>query len=404
MKADQPLSARAGTALLRVASHPDADHGATFAALSEDDWRGLLDAAIEARLTPLFARAIARAGEGGQAPEDVSGSIAEEYRWHELNTLRQQAAIVRLATTLGTLGFSAIALKGVGLAYRCYPDPVLRPMRDIDVLLPAEQAEPAQAALVASGDYTVHPELHGTRRSSPEHLLPLQDAVLRVTVEVHHRIGTWPGAVVLGEALAKRAAVHRIAGTEVMLPSAETNLLHLVSGAAIKDRLAISAMVLADLHYLAARGLDWDKVWELAAQARLRHALALLAGVAQQFGAQWLPPLLTGPVDRAQAHVDAAAAALLRPEAFASRRKIVDRVARAGGIEGAGRGALSLALSPEPMQLARIVGVAPTSSLRWAGYPFWLMHRAFTYARASAEARRQDKDGSEEMRAWLEQG
>lgn len=403
MATDQPLSARAGEALLRLGADPDANHTATLAALSDCDWRALLQSAIEARLIPIVARAVERSGIRAEPPADVAAAIASECRWHSLNTLRQQAAVARLTRTLDKLGFAPIALKGVALAHCSYPDPVLRPMRDLDLLLPAEQAEAAQDALLATEAYTIHPDLRGTRRTSPEHLPPLQDAVLSVTVEIHHRIGTWGGADALRKSLVERAGRHRIGGTGVEIPSPETNLLHLVAGAAIKDRLAISSLVLADLHYLARGTLDWDEVWELAGRTGLRNALALLAGVAARYGATWMPPALAEAAERSHQHIDAAAAALLQPASVSDRRKIVDRVGRAGESGGSVRGALSLALSPEPVQLARIVGVAPASGWRWAGYPIWLVRRVFTYARAWGEARRMDGEAVKTMRTWLEQ-
>lgn len=390
----------AGTALLRLSANPDAHHGADLAALSEAEWRVLFDRASEARLVPLLARAIEQIRPA--VPAEVAAAIAEQRHWHALNALRQRATIARLALALNKLGHDPLMLKGVALAYRSYPAADLRPMRDLDVLLPAEFAAEAQRALIATGDYTVHPDLRGTRRTSPEHFPPLQDVALATTIEVHHRVGTWGGAETLQRALLASSVMREIGGATVRVPSNEANLLHLVAGAVIKDRLALSALVLADLHYLAAGPLDWEAVLRLADEVGLRNALALLSAVAAHNGATWVPPQLTGAMADAESHVPAAVAALTQPAAQAYRRRIVDRVERAGEEQGAGHGALRLALSPEPMQLAKIAGVAPASAWRWAAYPVWLIQRTLAYLRAAGEARRGGGDGADRMRDWVE--
>jgi hypothetical protein len=226
--------------------------------------------------------------------------------------------------------------------------------------------------------------------------------VFVTTVEVHHRIGAWRGAQRLLQVLIETSAKREIGGVTVRVPSREANLLHLVAGAAIKDRLAVSALVLSDLHYLAAGPFDWDAAWAIAGETDLRHALALLAAVAMRYGADWAPSQIAGTVEEAETHVAAACSAILRPAAQAYRQRIVDRVERAGNERGAGPGALRLALSPEPIQLARLAGVAPESAWRWAAYPVWLVQRTLAYLRARGEARRSGGEAADNMRRWVE--
>ena len=390
-----------GDALLRLSACPDDDLGPLLAILTESEWDSLFTHAREARLLPLLSRAIERTDPAIAVPDGVSNELADELRWHQLHSLRQQATAARVRTILASGGCQFIALKGLSLAHQAYPDPVLRPMRDLDVLVTDSDANAAQEMLLASGDFVVHPDLRGTRRTSPEHLLPLQDIALRCTVEVHHCIGTWPGAEELRRLLVEQPRPLVVGGVSFATPSPETNLLHLVAGAVLKDRLSRALLALADLHFLAARGLDWDQVWDLAGKTGLRKPLALLAAVASRSGAGWIPPSLAGAVDQADMHVDAAVEALLRSGRFADRARVVDSVERASRGRGALRGALSLALAPEPMQLARISGVAPGSRWRWIGYPSWLIRRTIAFLYGAAEARRIDSDAARRLRGWL---
>ena len=178
-------------------------------------------------------------------------------------------------------------------------------------------------------------------------------------------------------------------------------MLHLVSGAVLKDHLERTLLVLTDLHFLAARGVDWQAVWSLAGETGLRRPLALLAAVASRFGARWVPATLAHAAEAAGLHVAPALGALVRKDRVNGRAKVVDSVTRASRGRGLVRGALSLALAPEPMQLARIAGLPADSRWRWVAYPAWLLQRTAAFVRGSAEERRLDSPAARRMRGWL---
>lgn len=73
-------------------------------------------------------------------------------------------------------------LKGISVSDQYYPEPYLRPMADIDLLVPAEGQEPVESALLARG-YLPLPD-HG-REENPRHGVPLCHPGLRVWFEVH---------------------------------------------------------------------------------------------------------------------------------------------------------------------------------------------------------------------------
>jgi hypothetical protein len=81
-----------------------------------------------------------------------------------------------------------LVLKGAALAHVVYPSPGLRPMRDIDLLVPRDRARQAQSLLVSLGYQESAPKSFS--RQAHHHLPPMSKSVggMTVTVELHHRL------------------------------------------------------------------------------------------------------------------------------------------------------------------------------------------------------------------------
>jgi hypothetical protein len=104
----------------------------------------------------------------------------------EINSLFEQA------------GIRALVLKGLALAYQYYPDPALRPVSDIDLLLKQADVLPALDLLAGAGfrvDNPPHAHLHwrAAQMSRPSGLIPKEltadsppRAGIRTHVELHH--------------------------------------------------------------------------------------------------------------------------------------------------------------------------------------------------------------------------
>jgi hypothetical protein len=136
-----------------------------------------VEAAVQQGLLPLLLHE-------GACPPAVA--VARDgYRvWDQLFRRRAEilkTALLRLTRLLGLQPF--ILLKGADYAYRLYPDPVLRPMQDIDILVSARGfgavcARLREAGLVQRFEY------------SPTHRVPwFGESVFDlgdVTLEVHH--------------------------------------------------------------------------------------------------------------------------------------------------------------------------------------------------------------------------
>lgn len=393
----------AGRMLLACCAAPDGDHSAHLHSLTAQQWDGLLALARRTRTLPLLAHA----ARGAQLPAGIAADLHQEMRHAALATLAQGRAIARVVTVLQGAGFQPLALKGLALAYRDYPDPALRPLRDVDLLLPADQAEAAQALLLGQPGFATLP---GAGRYGLEygHQLPeIVDQHSGLVIELHHRLNArgWPGEGQLLGMMQGAAITANMLGVEVQVPGPHANFLHLVEHATWHHLFGNGPLILADLHYLSQRNgaLDWPKLRVEAAQMGLERALILVANMAQRAGASWVPD---GWIDDAipQDVTQAGFAALLDDEAAVRQHAMLNRLAQRSGASGP-VAALGRVLRPDPYQLARLSGRTHTDALRWMAYPRWLCEKGGNYLLAATSGRaRAASTAKAQLRGWIEQG
>src|SRR3546814_2179319 len=191
---------------------------------------------------------------------DVCSSDLEELRLQAMRTLVQAQAIARTLGLFAAEGFCPIALKGLALAFRYYPDPSLRPLRDLDLLMTVDEAPAAQQFLLC------HPQYRRRRGAGHygvehSHQLPeIEHVESGLVIELHHRINArgWPGEAALLAMLRDDCQPVTLLGQQIMVPSPEVNLLHLVEHATLHHLFCNGPLLLADLYYLAAsRPIDW---------------------------------------------------------------------------------------------------------------------------------------------------
>src|SRR4051812_7344748 len=137
--------------LLWAACRPEPDVAEVLAALDDGadaSWAAAV--AVEGRTGPLLWRTMEELGR----LDDFGPDRELLHKEHE--TRRVQAALllpIAVQTALGPLleaGMEPVVFKGPAIAVR-YPSPGLRPMDDIDVLLPPEQHARGKQALERAG-------------------------------------------------------------------------------------------------------------------------------------------------------------------------------------------------------------------------------------------------------------
>jgi len=153
---------------------------------------GLDEWARRHRMSPALFVAARDRGFGGQAIDDFQDSyVLSAARW-----VLFRAVLSRIGEVLDSVDVHWIPLKGLDTAERFYPRPDLRPMSDLDVLVPIEQLKVAMDALEGSGcSFPSTRLLEKYRREEGYnwHSRAFHD----VSLELHYRLwGTVPSSLV----------------------------------------------------------------------------------------------------------------------------------------------------------------------------------------------------------------
>lgn len=393
-------------AILAICANPDGDHTQVLQPLGKSDWHDLADRADGMRIAPLVERAITLASGPLDVPAEAREVVSRAFKWYSFYALQQTTGLVRLATVLDEQGWSPVFLKGVSLALRDYPRPGLRPMRDVDLLLPPDEAARAQAFLLDHANYRLAPWATDMTVEPAHHFWNLQDVDMDLTIEVHHRLNANPAwhheKQLIARILASEATM-RVSARQIRVTDPATNLLHLVEHATLHHAFDNGPLILADLHYLASRHVfGWPDLLAQAEALDLLRPMQLLAEIARAFGARWLPPELPPRTELAEAFLPSACRAMLQGDDLAQQGKILRPVDPASGRTGTWRDALWRAFHPDPRQLALMAGVDERSARRWLALPRWLIDRAARYVSARRQLRGLLGDGAmPKMQGWL---
>jgi hypothetical protein len=260
--------------------------------------------ALYQRLSGLLVRGLHAAGIDTSAPwaADIV-SDATRCRAHADLVLPQLGP--RALEPLAAAGLEPVVFKGGSLAER-YPEPGLRAMDDVDLILPARFHPDAikvltdagwTVARTAGGLYydaaLVHPRMPG---------LPL---------ELHRALSTWQiWANGLGvEELWERRVPQTVFGASAYGLPPEIELVALAGHASkpfhLFDRLIWSVDVAVVVEAATVAPIDWDVVDRVARRVGCRTAVAVLLAHARRLGARvpdaMCEPFAAGPRRRAVA-------------------------------------------------------------------------------------------------------
>lgn len=322
-----------GAALLR----PDAPLGADLlAACDEADWRWLDERFEEHRCKPLAAARLGSADIAQQVPAAILADWQAARRAATLDNLHQQQVLAASIAILAAEGLDACALKGAWLSMFGFPEPGLRPMRDLDLLLRDRDATLAAfRALRAAGYTLLEPhdgDLHALLEERHQ-LPPLVDPDGEVLVEIHHRQFHGHG-IDLGDDPLFWSSRRRemLLGTAVRFPALEPLAVHVLVHAMRDHGFDNGPLTVADLAFLLGHAaFDRSRYDRLVEQ----HALVAEARLADR-------------LVRGEQGADTAAAWRLMLAPGASVRELRQR----GALRRAGARDLFSRLFPSPRRLA----------------------------------------------------
>jgi hypothetical protein len=275
--------------LLWEACRADPDPAAVGHALDGGaDLPRAIAAAAEHRLVPLLWRALAAAGALDRlgAQRDDLAAAADAFRMEALLLIPRAVELAIRPLTLA--GLEPVVLKGPEVASR-YPGPGLRPMEDIDVLLPQAEHARALGALQRVGWQVARGagiDLYDTVLTHPE--------VPSLFLELHYGLERTTQRVTALDPMVlwERRQPTECAGTPAFRLPVTEELVVLAAHAGKPHHRFVRLIWIADLAMVASdaalRGtpVDWDAVRSFARETRCVTVVGVALAMARRAGVE----------------------------------------------------------------------------------------------------------------------
>jgi Uncharacterised nucleotidyltransferase len=245
--------------------------------LAAADWAKLLVMARQHRLSPLLHWRLGNSAAAASVPKPFAEALATSFRKATRRSIELQAEVSRIQRIMRENEIPAVFLRGAFLAFHVYRQPGLRPMQDLDLLVPEAQAAAAHHAL----------ETSMLRRPGR----PSDGPSVRIAVEFHTRltdpVNGWSArrADPAFDADTWNRVISRVvAEEEIWYLSPEDQLLHLTLHALYDNPLNCRPIVLTDIaELLGQAGIHWRQFWQRAAAGNWMTGCWLLLNLAKYF-------------------------------------------------------------------------------------------------------------------------
>ncbi|MFV5215831.1 nucleotidyltransferase family protein [Azonexus caeni] len=383
--------------------------------LSEAELSEFLVIARQHRLEPMLFWRLAHEKRDCQQPEALRGRLANQFKQAALRALTVQRELLLVHRILQAAGIPHVALKGAFLAFHAYPNPALRPLRDVDILVPQKAVLEAYQALIDGGlqrikAYAGDPE---ATLVIGHHLPPLLSPSANVHVELHarlfHQDKSRNSREDLSEDQAFWARVRSIsvASNEVPFESSTDLLLHMIVHAVYDHQFTNGPLLLSDLAYLlTSQPIDWPLFWRLAHDRGQVRGCLLAFGLLERYWGK-LPVTFPENLVRADMVMPIDDAALMMLRDFDARTDVTlgNEVAAQASLLRKLKLLLSKAFPPK-VQIAAQYPVSQHSLRVYFWYPvkWWslLAFRLPRYLRSLTHDRVQGEvQGVREIERWL---
>lgn len=150
-----------------------------------DDWSALVHLATDHRLLPLLYRRLRDLG--APLPSQIRRTLAAASARQRAVSAAQSATLAELGAAFERSGIEMVVLKGGALAHLVYPEPVLRPMEDLDLLVADDRAAAARELLRDCG---FNAPARVSRYDRLQHHDPIAHRTrdgITVSIELHQR-------------------------------------------------------------------------------------------------------------------------------------------------------------------------------------------------------------------------
>jgi len=253
-------------------------------------WEEIVSLALNHGVAPLLHRSLHASGGLAALPKHLRTRLDEDRRATAFANLRKFAAFREIARELRKRGVRFMALKGLHLAELVYRDISLRPMGDVDILVPRAELKNAVAAL-QSMEYGPQKDMSSAANAMLElgHAVGLEHRRLGILIELHWSLGE-PGYGYDApmEEIWRSTAMGKLADADVRLMSPEFVLLHVCAHLACNHTFLLGLRGLCDIAEIvrACPALDWAVVVDQGRQNGWARGIAAALRLARdQLGA-----------------------------------------------------------------------------------------------------------------------
>ena len=232
------------------------------------DWNTVTTLAAGHGIAACLHQAVARIASSAAVPPDALERLLGERRATAMCNLRYTAELKRIADAMSARGIPLLVLKGMHLAELVYGDISLRPMSDIDLLVPRGQVAAAVEALQEL-DYGTGADSAAAVEAALERTCALgfTHRANQVYVELHWKLSEpGDGFEAPMDEIWRSAVPASLGGAATLVMSPEFLLLHVCAHLACKHVfiLPLRALVDIDLIVRTHPALDWAQVVALA--------------------------------------------------------------------------------------------------------------------------------------------
>lgn len=269
----------------------------------DERWDRVLALADWHRLSPLLHRHL---DGGGGAPPRVVAALEERYFSNAARNLFVGASLRRVLEALAAADVPAMLLKGAALVESVYPEPAMREMLDLDILVPLARLDAANGALAALGYRRASAprdarDMPAWMRVNHHHDPALVDDQQIAAVELHHHVALADERTYFDITGMWRRAHPSASRPSHLLPAREDLLLHAClhftrSRLGGSYDLAGSGGALAqlgDIAWIVGRdALDWDALVATTRAYRLDARIFLALFAAHELGVADTRPAL----------------------------------------------------------------------------------------------------------------
>jgi len=161
-------------------------HDLNWDALLETDWGVLISKARAEGVAPLLYWNLSKSGRFSSLPEEARNNLRALYSATWINNQKILRELEILAHLYSQAGIPLVVLKGACFALTVYPDIGLRPMGDLDVLVPKEKLAEAGRIAETLGYAAMLPEASfGLNDLLSHHLCLQKNGPHPISLEIH---------------------------------------------------------------------------------------------------------------------------------------------------------------------------------------------------------------------------